>query len=96
MPRNAIAARFQALIAITAAVRSTSSFSENCRRACSYTSSGRHAAIDERENRGVTKVTYFETRCWGNAQATNYGPSLGDNGQALSRVRSNNGLAAAF
>jgi len=33
--RNAIAARFQALIAITAAVRSTSSFSEKFRRASS-------------------------------------------------------------
>jgi hypothetical protein len=32
---NAIAARFQALIATTAAVRSTSSFSEKCRRASS-------------------------------------------------------------
>jgi hypothetical protein len=31
--RNAIAARFQALIAITTAVRSTSSFSEKWRRA---------------------------------------------------------------
>lgn len=31
--RNAIAPRFQALIAITAAVRPTSSFSEKCRRA---------------------------------------------------------------
>ena len=33
--RNVMAARFQALIAITAAVRSTSSFSEKCRRASS-------------------------------------------------------------
>ncbi len=38
--RNEIAARFQALIAITAAVRSTSSFSEKWWRASSYTSSG--------------------------------------------------------
>jgi hypothetical protein len=56
----------------------------------------RHAAIDERENRGVITSHLLETRCWENARAANYGPSLGDDGQALPEVRSNNGLAAAF